>query len=73
MVYNKYIKFLGGFYMITRTIDIAKGVRANYIHTDKFKTNYVSFNFITQADKERSYLNAMIPVILMRGCKKYLL
>ncbi len=57
--------------MITRTIDIAKGVRANYIHTDKFKTNYVSFNFITQADKERSYLNAMIPVILMRGCKKY--
>ena len=57
--------------MITRTIEIAKGARVNYIHTDKFKTNLISFNFITQMSKETAHYNAMLPVILMRGCKKY--
>ncbi len=57
--------------MITRTIDIAKGVRLNYIHTDKFKTNLISFNFITQISNDSAHLNAMLPIILMRGCKKY--
>ena len=57
--------------MITRTIEIAKGVRLNYIHTDKFKTNLISFNFITQISKDSAHLNAMLPIILMRGCKKY--
>ena len=57
--------------MITRTIEIAKGARVNYIHTDKFKTNLISFNFITQIDKDSAHLNAMIPLILMRGCEKY--
>ncbi|MBQ9744876.1 MAG: insulinase family protein [Clostridia bacterium] len=57
--------------MITRTIEIAEGARVNYIHTDKFKTNLISFNFITQMNRETVHFNAMIPVILMRGCKKY--
>ncbi len=57
--------------MITRTIEIAKGVRLNYIHTDKFKTNLISFNFITQISKDSAHLNAMLPIILMRGCEKY--
>ncbi|MBQ8393396.1 MAG: insulinase family protein [Clostridia bacterium] len=57
--------------MITRTIKIAEGARVNYIHTDKFKTNLISFNFITQMNRETVHFNAMIPVILMRGCKKY--
>ena len=57
--------------MITRTIEIANGVRLNYIHTDKFKTNLISFNFITQMSKDSTHMNAMLPLILMRGCKKY--
>jgi len=57
--------------MITKAIEIAKGARVNYIRTDKFKTNLISFNFITQISKERAHLNAMLPLILMRGCKKY--
>ena len=57
--------------MITKTINIANGVNVNYIHTDKFKTNQISVNFITQMDKASAHLNAMIPVILLRGCRKY--
>ena len=57
--------------MITKTIEITEGARLNYIHTDKFKTNLISFNFITQISKESAHLNAMLPLILMRGCKKY--
>ena len=57
--------------MVNKTIDIAKGVKLNYIHTDKFKTNQISVNFITQMDKASAHLNAMIPVILLRGCRKY--
>ena len=57
--------------MITKTISIANSVNVNYIHTDKFKTNQISVNFITQMDKSSAHLNAMIPVILLRGCRKY--
>ena len=57
--------------MITKTIKIASGVNVNFIHTDKFKTNQISVNFITQMDKSSAHLNAMIPVILLRGCRKY--
>ena len=57
--------------MVTKTIDIADGVKLNYIHTDKFKTNQISVNFIAQMNKETAHLNAMIPVILLRGCRKY--
>ena len=47
--------------MITKTIEITEGARLNYIHTDKFKTNLISFNFITQISKESAHLNAMLP------------
>ena len=57
--------------MINSTLKIAEGVNVNYIHTDKFKTNLISFSFITQIDKSTAHLNAMIPLILMRGCRKY--
>lgn len=57
--------------MITKTIKIADGVTLNYIEADKFKTNYFSFNFITELSKETASLNALIPPILMRGCNKY--
>ncbi|MBQ8163762.1 MAG: insulinase family protein [Clostridia bacterium] len=57
--------------MITKTLKIAEGVNINYIRTDKFKSNIISFNFITQAQNEAVHLNSMIPLILLRGCRKY--
>ena len=57
--------------MLTKSFNIANGVTLNYIETDKFKTNYFSFNFIAPISKEKAHFNAMIPLILMRACEKY--
>lgn len=57
--------------MITKSIIIADGVKLNYIETDKFKTNYFSFNFITKLSKDEASYNSLIPLILMRGCRTY--
>ena len=57
--------------MLTKSINIADGVVLKYIETDKFKTNYFSFNFVSPLSKEKSHYNALIPLVLMRGCKKY--
>lgn len=57
--------------MITKSIEVANGVKINYIETDKFKTNYFSFNFITLIDKEKSPLNTLLPRILTHGSASY--
>lgn len=57
--------------MLTNSINIADGVVLKYIETDKFKTNYFSFNFLSPLSKEKAHYNALIPLVLMRGCKKY--
>lgn len=57
--------------MITKSIKIADGVKINYIETSKFKTNYFSFNFITNLDEEKSYYNTLIPRILSHASATY--
>ena len=57
--------------MITKSFNIANGVKLHYIETDKFKTNYFSFNFLARKSNENVHFNAMIPLILMRACQKY--
>ena len=57
--------------MITISKKIANGVNIHYIKTEKFKTNYISFNFVTALDKDSVHYNSMLPLILMRGCAKY--
>lgn len=57
--------------MITKSKNIARGVRISYIEAKKFKTNYLTFNIIAPLSKETVHFNAMIPSILMRGSKEY--
>ena len=57
--------------MITKIFNLAKGVLLKYIETDKFKTNYFSFNFLSPLTKEKAHFNALIPLVLMRGCNNY--
>ena len=57
--------------MITEKITIADKVNVNYIKTDKFKTNLISFDFIAPVDEKTVAFNAMIPLILLRGCRNY--
>ncbi len=57
--------------MITKSIEIAKGVKINYIETEKFKTNYFSFNFVTEIDEKKSPLNSLVPRILTHASASY--
>ena len=57
--------------MITKSIQITDKVNLSYIKTDKFKTNYISFEFISPLDRQRVHYNSMLPLILMRGTNKY--
>lgn len=57
--------------MVTQTKTIADGVRINYIRTTKFKTNYISINFVSQLSKEQAHYNSLLPLVLMRGSKKF--
>ena len=57
--------------MITTTKQIANGVKISFIKTDKFKTNYMSINFIAPLSKESAHYNSLIPLVLMRGTKNF--
>lgn len=57
--------------MLTKSKIIANGVKINYIHTDKFKTNYISINLISPLSRESAHYNSMLPIVLMRGSKNY--
>ncbi|MBE6674744.1 MAG: insulinase family protein [Ruminococcaceae bacterium] len=57
--------------MVTITKQIADGVKISYIKTDKFKTNYISINFISPLSSDLVHYNSMLPLVLMRGTAKY--
>ena len=50
---------------------LADGVRFHYLAVDKFKTGFLSVNFIAPLERETAAKNALIPAILMRGSEKY--
>ena len=50
---------------------IYNGVNLNVIPSEKFKTNYLSVNFIVPLDKDTAHLTALVPKILSRGSEKY--
>lgn len=50
---------------------IYDGVHLNIISSEKFKTNFMSVNFIVPLQKETACLTALVPKILARGSKKY--
>lgn len=52
-------------------ITIMDGITLNIIETDKFKTNYLSFNFVAPLDKSTAAHNALVPQVLIRGTRKH--
>ncbi len=51
--------------------EILPGVWLTCITTDKFKSGCLSVNMITQLTRETASLNALVPMVLRRGCKSY--
>ncbi len=52
-------------------MEIVRGVRANLIKTDKFKTNMVGVFFSTPMTLENASINALIPAVLRRGTNNF--
>lgn len=50
---------------------IGDGINLNIIETDKFKTNYISVNFLTPLKRETAALTALLPAVLKRGTQSY--
>jgi len=50
---------------------ISDGVNLSVIETDKFKTNYISFNFLTKLNEKDAAFNALLPKVLKRGTEAY--
>lgn len=47
------------------------GITFYRINSEKFKTNRVDMFFLDRLERERATANAIIPLILKRGCKKF--
>jgi predicted Zn-dependent peptidase len=50
---------------------IGANVTLNLFKTDKFKSNYVSINFIQPLSKDNAAAFSLLSRVLKRGCKKY--
>jgi len=55
--------------MIAERKELRPGVWLNMVHTDKFKTGCFSINFLRPLARESAAPNALIPAVLLRGCR----
>ncbi|MDD6024017.1 MAG: pitrilysin family protein [Oscillospiraceae bacterium] len=55
--------------MNKQRIELLPGVFLTVLHTDKFKTNCLSLNLLRPLCREEASLNALLPDVLLRGCK----
>ncbi len=56
---------------VMRRVKIADGVHLNFLASDKFKTNFLSVNFITELSAENATGTAMLSRVLTRASKNY--
>lgn len=54
-----------------KQMELAPGVRLHAIQTDRFKTGCFSVNFIQPLRRETAAVNALLPSVLLRGCRQY--
>lgn len=57
--------------MTTKRMELLPGVWLNMVHTDRFKTGCVSVNLLRPLTEQDASVNALIPSVLLRGCKSY--
>lgn len=54
---------------MNQRIELMRGVYLTAISTDKFKTNCLSLNLLRPLCQEEAAMNALLPDVLLRGCK----
>lgn len=56
--------------LLPKRIEISSGVALNIIPHNRFKTNTISVRFLCPMAEETVALNALLPYVLKRGCKR---
>ncbi len=51
--------------------ELCRGVHTNILHTDKFKRNFVSVNFVFPHKKEYAALSSLLPDVLTRATNRF--
>ena len=57
--------------MTTERIELRPGVWLNTVQTDRFKTGCFSFNLLRPLETETAAPNALLPSVLLRGCREF--
>lgn len=52
-------------------MDLFPGVHLNFVENDRYKTNFITFNFVTKLDRVTASYNTVLSRVLTRGCEKY--
>ncbi len=52
-------------------LTLLPGVRLTYLQTEKFKTDYVSVNFLRPLTEQDAPMGALLPSVLLRGTERY--
>ena len=54
-----------------QTLELLPGVTLRYIQATRFKQSCLSIQFLRQMTAQEAGLNALIPAVLLRGCRDY--
>ncbi len=52
-------------------ISVLPGVHLNFVENDRYKTNFITFDFLTPLDRVTASYNTVLSRVLTRGCEKY--
>ena len=54
-----------------KRIALSTGVHLNFVENDRYKTNFITFNFVTPLNRVTASYNTVLSRVLTRGCEKY--
>ncbi len=54
-----------------QTLEISPGVTLRYMQATRFKQGCLSFQFLRYMSAQEAGTNALIPAVLLRGCRRY--
>lgn len=54
-----------------KRIEILPGIHLNFVENDRYKTNFITFDFLTPLNRVNASYNTVLARVLTRGCEKY--
>lgn len=54
-----------------KRITVLPGIHLNFVENDRYKTNFITFDFLTPLNRVNASYNTVLARVLTRGCEKY--